>query len=170
MNILISALSYFEEDWLVSTDFETSRNALVRQIKEGKIDIESLRREYLNAVNSIDTNWTYIASKAGLFSDISMYSDSEIRDIVQLYLWEILFPEKITADEQLKRIELKIKSILEDAHGEWVNVDQLVSDVKKVYPEMKSYMIYFFNKYFSLSIDSQGELAKLWIVDRIKLK
>lgn len=93
--------------------------------------------------------------------------------MIELYLWEVLFPELAVGKERLKLIETKIKDLLEgadvDSRG-WIEVEKLVLAVQSTYSDMRCYYIYSFGKYFSLSVESEMDRTKFWVVDRLRLE
>lgn len=164
---LILALEFFEEDWLISTDYNACSNSLIRFLDSGGIDKLILRKDFELALARSDTDWRQIAFEARLFSNAEGYSRQEIKNIVELYLFELLFQKNLMEKKELLEVEDLIVELLGTDDG-WVDVDRLLSMIQETHTKIRAYHLYNFTKYFSLAVLMKKE-NKLWVVDKLKL-
>ena len=171
---LYLALSFFEEDWLLSTDLQSCAAGLKRVIDDQKINILRLRGEYDEVMaQNAEVDWYSIAMSTKLFSEPRLYSVSEIKNIVELYLDEQLYPEhKLNVEElyDLKKFIIELLTKQKENNG-WMPIEELLKRVKIINKNIKPYHFYNSENYFEIDFQIQVENPdKLWVIDQLRIR
>ncbi|MDR1154870.1 MAG: hypothetical protein LBL04_09160 [Bacteroidales bacterium] len=131
-NLSLAATAFLEEWWLPYID---SFSMLGRQIKEGTINKEYLKDEFLSAINDKDFDWMVFAKESHLLMNPANYTNIEICNYVKFLFFDYLFPEKKLSNEQLNHLGKEIACILRISENkdndDWVFSYDLYDMLKK---------------------------------------
>ena len=168
-NNLISALQSFEEDWLFDIGIEGCKASLLRQIDNSQLDIDLLKEEYFDSLSDHRLSWKELAIKSCLFSDVDVYSNWEIRSIIEYYLEDIFHPNNTFSMKQKEKVLSRITYILK-SKNDWVGLKDLLSLLNDDFPSIKAYHLFCYKEYFDFDLKIKKENRdKLWIVDFFRL-
>ena len=133
MNNLFHALSCFD----INTHFDEheSHETLIESIDTNLIDLNGLKCEYINALNSTEFDWLKIAQDANLFSKHKCYSNIEIKFHVMTRLHDWILPEQVTPDAILDSAAREAECILEKnakLNNDWIPGLDLYSQLRQI--------------------------------------
>ena len=169
-NILIEALQLFEEEWLWDLGKDGCTDSLKRMEEDGNLDSDQLREQYSSAMLDTNLSWKEVANNSSLFFDNDMYSEFELKSIIEYYLNEFINPNNVLTLHEREETVILLNNILKSREG-WIDVITIYNELKESNPKLKLYHIYNFKDYFDIDLEVKKENSdKLWVVDALKLK
>lgn len=129
MENLIKALSLFT--YKHDLDIQQNLSSLNQSIKNGYFELNLIKSEFSNALNTDTTDWHFIANESRLIPDVELYTNEEIRDYVCYLIYDFVFPEQGISELKKEMIYVKSEEILSVTGGEWISSKHIHEKLKQ---------------------------------------
>ncbi len=167
---LINALQIFDESWLLDLGWEYNCNALKSQVNSTPSLPRILRSEFNQLLVERKPQWKAISDQAFLFSNTEIYTDWQIKVVIEYILQEYLYPEQDNKIANWNAMENRIRIVLQNMEG-WVEFKSLIDTLKLDTPSLKAYEIYDYPKHVSFKLSLRNIIDyPIWSFHPVKIK